>query len=194
MAALTGLTGGTTADWSNLLTTQDLTRQEQSQGTGTQDTTRTIGQQNLYTPGQQALQAAMPGYLQNFMTGNYNAERVGLPRNVWDTAIYEHQKNVEPQLAAIHGSGSPVQQSSMDELLMKLAAMGSQQASANYLGGLGAMQNYAFNAVGQNQQEAANQATAQQATSNLQQHQTSTDIGGLAGVVNNFLAGTFRFP
>lgn len=123
------------------------------------------GQQSQFTPQQQQAQNQALSGLSGFVSGQQQIPSyMTAPPQVFQAYNDAFQKYVQPGIAAQYGAGSPqigAQQSFGNE---QLAANLYQQGVNNWLAGNAQLGNLAYQAVGQNQQQAMNNAFNQNTT------------------------------
>lgn len=144
---------------------------------------------NVFSDPQKALQGQSLGFISNLLGGSSVPQNFGLPQVVYDAAMANFNKYHAPQLAAIHGSGSPTINSAMQELQLQLAAQGAKVAVGNAIDAFQAAAQWAFTPIG------TDKTTTSTLNEDVSGRQTGVDIGGiLQGVVNLFPGGGFPTP
>lgn len=164
---------------------------------GTQNTDGNSSGQamNQYTGQQQGLQGQALGFIQDILAGKSAPSNMGLPQNVWDTAMFNFNKYQAPQWAAQHGAGSPLINSAMQELMLNLSSQSGQMAMDNSIRAFDQAANWAFKPIGTIQNDSQSQTANTFSQMNETVDKTQLDPGSLfSGIAN--LAGllpSFRY-
>lgn len=133
-------------------------------------------QQNRYTGAQESMQNQALGSLSGLITGQGSVpSQFGLPDSVREAAWFDFNKYTAPMLATQYGSGSPAIGSAQQELTLKLAAMGGQQAMSNALNAYRTGLEYAFRPVGEDHKDESVRNVAR--TINTEEKSTGMDWG-----------------
>lgn len=176
---------------SNLANVQVYGSDQNQTGTGQVNENTSQNQLNQYTAGQQALQGQLAGAAGNLLQGNI-PQNFGLTPEQRQVAMMDWQRDVAPILTAQYGVGSPVLNSSLEQLMLRLAAQQQGQAMPNYLNAFNAAQNFAFgapigvtNATTQLQNSNTTQGT------NIKGYDTKVDAGGMLGALGDIFMGIF---
>lgn len=131
--------------------------------------------QNRYTPAQESMQNQALGGISGLLSGGSISENFGLPESVRQAAWFDFNKYQAPQLATQYGAGSPAINSAMQELNLKLAGMGGQQAMSNGLNAYRTGLEYAFRETGVDQEKEAEMNRLR--TVNTQEDSSGMDWG-----------------
>ena len=175
------------ADLNQVLTQVATTNATNQTGGQTQTGSMTQSQTPYYTPTQLGMQGQAQNLMQQILQGNL--QQFGPTQATYDAANAMFQQRQAPKLAAMHGSGSPVLNSALQDLNLQLAGQFSQTAMPQALSAYNAAAQYAFNPTGFQNVGNQNQTTNQQMQTNQDQLQKNTDVGGILGTILNGLGG-----
>lgn len=150
----------------------------------TGNTAGTTANNNVYTPGQEALQNTANQQAGQFLTTGI-APGVQQELNAESAAYMQNfDQNVAPGLAAQYGAGSPAIGSELATGLQQLTGNVYQNQAQNFNSALGTAGNLAYNAVGNTGQSTTASNAATNSTQDWQQIQNQANQNSSAA--NNF--------
>lgn len=152
--------------------------------TGAGAATGEQAQQNTYSPFQQQLQGEAANQAGQYLaTGVAPGTQASLDAQ---TAAYEQnfKQNVEPQLAAQYGAGSPAIAAEESQGLVNLTSNVFQNQGSQFNAALGTAGNLAYNATGSTGQTAAANNNTSNTTGSWQELQN--EVQNMSSAANNF--------
>lgn len=136
-------------------------------------------ERDFYTPNQMALQGNALDFIGKILGGGGMQAGFQAPSDATRAAAWhDFRKYQMPQLAAMHGAGSPTIQAAGEELNLKLAALGEQSYQSsfrNMIDAFGAAAHWAFQPGGRDESKTGK---ILEGTSGFEQ-QTGANIGNI---------------
>lgn len=109
---------------------QPALQTEFSQQSTNENVQQTGAEQKTFTPAQQGLQGQSLGFISSLLGGSLPQafSSFVFPQEIRDAAFQDFNRYRAPQLAAIHGAGTPVINAALQDLQLRLAAQAAERA------------------------------------------------------------------